>query len=111
MSDRLDRACDLLSTLRERGRALGFDVVRLARAETDAAPRERYRAFIALGRHGTMDWLAREPERREDPRGMWPAARTALVCGTSYAPATDPRPELARRDRGIATTTTCARAG
>ena len=49
---------------------------------------------------GEMGWLARDPEIRADPARLWPAARSALVTGISYAPAADPLPELASRDRG-----------
>ncbi len=58
-----------------------------------------YRAFIAKGRHGTMDWLAREPERRAQPTGMWPEARTAIMLAMNYGPAHDPLAVLAQKDR------------
>ncbi len=86
--------------LRRRAAALGFDVVRLTDARLPGIVGERYREFVAAGRHGTMGWLAREPERRLSPDRMWPAARTAIVCGMNYGPERDPRPELALRDRG-----------
>ncbi|MFO1070404.1 MAG: tRNA epoxyqueuosine(34) reductase QueG [Geminicoccaceae bacterium] len=85
--------------IRARGRALGFDLVRFARATTDPATRARYRRFVALGRHGDMAWLAREPERREDPRGLWPDARTVIVCALNYGPDSDPLASLAQADR------------
>ena len=62
--------------------------------------RAGYRAFLALGRHGKMDWLARDPERREDPRALWPAARTAIIGAMSYAPDADPLATLGQDDRG-----------
>ncbi len=46
-----------------------------------------------------MDWLAREPERRATPQGLWPEARTAIAVAMSYAPAHDPLAVLERRDR------------
>jgi epoxyqueuosine reductase len=57
-----------------------------------------YRDFIARGRHGTMDWLAREPDRRAQPAGMWPEARTAIMLAMNYGPAHDPLAVLARKD-------------
>ena len=48
-----------------------------------------------------MDWLAREPARREPrPTRLWPGARTAIVCGLNYGPSSDPLPELVGGDRG-----------
>jgi epoxyqueuosine reductase len=60
----------------------------------------RYRAALAAGHHGTMDWLARDPDRRASPERLWSEARTAIVCGLDYGPGRDPLPELERRDRG-----------
>jgi epoxyqueuosine reductase len=46
-----------------------------------------------------MDWLAREPERRATPEGLWPDARTAIVVAMNYGPAHDPLAVLDRPDR------------
>ena len=46
-----------------------------------------------------MDWLAREPERRAAPKGLWPEARTAVVVAMNYGPAHDPLAVLDRPDR------------
>ncbi|MCB1994234.1 MAG: DUF1730 domain-containing protein, partial [Geminicoccaceae bacterium] len=46
-----------------------------------------------------MDWLAREPDRRAQPAGMWPEARTAIMLAMNYGPAHDPLAVLARKDR------------
>jgi epoxyqueuosine reductase len=65
-------------------------------------PRDRsdaYRAFVEAGRHGTMDWLAREPDRRAAPSGLWPEARTAVVVGMNYGPSHDPMAILEAPDR------------
>jgi epoxyqueuosine reductase len=65
-------------------------------------PRDRsdaYRAFIEAGRHGTMDWLARGPDRRASPRGLWPEARTAVVVAMNYGPSHDPMAILEAPDR------------
>lgn len=59
-----------------------------------------YRAFVDDGRHGSMDWLARDPERRASPQGLWPEARSVISLAMSYGPDADPRPQLAQRERG-----------
>jgi epoxyqueuosine reductase len=90
---------DLRFELERRAGELGFDELRVAPASLPETTQARYRAFLYQGRHGSMEWLAREPLRRQSPDRLWPQARTAIVCGLSYAPEEDPLPELARRDR------------
>jgi len=95
-----DTRTDLKSALLRRARAEGFDEV--AVTTPDAIPRaaEGLAAFLAAGRHGSMDWLAANAARRGDPRALWPAARSVVVLGLNYAPAQDPLAVLARRGRG-----------
>ncbi len=97
---RLDEPTSKAEAIRARSRMLGLDEVRFARAMLPEAPGGRLREALALGHHGTMDWLAREPERRASPDRLWPAARTAIVCGLNYGPEQDPLPGLERTDRG-----------
>ncbi len=56
---------------------------------------------MALGRHGTMDWMETEAPRRSHPRALWPQARSAVVVGLSYGPAEEPLAALDRRERGV----------
>jgi epoxyqueuosine reductase len=91
---------DLVPALRARAMDLGIDELRVGPARLPEPTQERYRRFLALGRHGTMEWLAGTSERRATPEGLWPAARSAIVCGLSYGPDKDPRPELEQRARG-----------
>jgi epoxyqueuosine reductase len=46
--------------------------------------------FLAQGRHGDMDWLADRPERRGDPRVLWPDVRAVVMLGVNYGPDHDP---------------------
>jgi epoxyqueuosine reductase len=88
------------AAIRQRAADLGIAPLRFAAADLPAEAGARYREAIAEGRHGTMDWLAQQPERRERPKGLWPEARSAIVCGLNYGPGHDPRPELALAERG-----------
>ena len=47
-----------------------------------------------------MGWLAERSEQRSQPRNLWPAARSVICLGVSYAPDSDPLATLARPDRG-----------
>jgi epoxyqueuosine reductase len=47
-----------------------------------------------------MGWLEVRAGQRAEPRTLWPAARSIVVCGLSYAPSDDPLESLTQRDRG-----------
>jgi epoxyqueuosine reductase len=46
-----------------------------------------------------MDWLAKNTERRGDPRVLWPDARSVIMLGLSYGPRDDPLEILRERSR------------
>lgn len=68
--------------LRERLRALGFDVVRFARVEPLFGP--GLRDWLAAGYHGDMGWLERGADKRGDPDLVLPGARTMVMLGVNY---------------------------
>ncbi|MDX2233153.1 MAG: tRNA epoxyqueuosine(34) reductase QueG [Hyphomonadaceae bacterium] len=76
--------------LEARARALGFDAVGVADAGAEWANGAHLEAFLDAGRHGDMHWLATERRRRAHPTHLWPAARSAVMVGVSYAPPFDP---------------------
>jgi epoxyqueuosine reductase len=91
---------DCKRLIRERALAIGFDAVGFSRAELGAEARDRLMAFLVTGQYGDMGWLASRAEARSDPRALWPAARSIIVVGLSYAPDEDPLGVLQRPDRG-----------
>ncbi len=70
--------------------ALGFDAIAVASPALAPQVRQGFTDFLALGFHGDMDWLAARPERRGDPRVLWPDARTIVMLGVNYGPDHDP---------------------
>jgi epoxyqueuosine reductase len=91
----------LRAAVRERARVLGFDAVRIGSADVPVRNQEGYRRFVEAGFAGEMGWLARDPDLRQDPRALWPEARSAIVVGMNYGPASDPLAGLERPATGV----------
>ena len=87
------------SALAAQARALGFDAVGVTGPDTLGDAAKHFHAFLAGGGHGDMDWLAARPERRADPRVLWPDVRSIVMLGVNYGPDDNPLEILARRDR------------
>ena len=81
-------------------RAQGFHDLRFTAPSAIGAAGERLRAYLADGRHGDMDWMERNADRRADPKVLWPDVRSILVLGMSYAPESDPLAVLSEPKRG-----------
>lgn len=85
----------------DRARGEGFSAVRIVALEPDPLQAERLRDFIALGRHGSMAWMAETQARRASPQAMWPDARTAIVLAQTYGQDLDPLERLKDRETGV----------
>ena len=75
--------------IREAARALGFQVVGVTSADPAEEDRARLLEWVAGGAHEGMGYMAERPERRADPREVFPGARSVLCLGMSYAPVED----------------------
>ena len=71
-----------------------------APAALGAEARDRLSAFVAAGQHGDMGWLGDRMLERSQPRALWPAARSVICLGLSYAPAADALANLHRPEIG-----------
>lgn len=81
---------ELKAALTREARALGFDCIGVTAPGTIARAGRYFLEFIASGGHGDMDWLAAQPERRVDPRGLWQDVRSVIMLGVNYGPDSDP---------------------
>jgi epoxyqueuosine reductase len=72
---------------------LGFDLVAFAPADPMEAEGALYAEWLARGYHGSMDYLARNLEKRIDVRGILPSARSVIVVARNYYTPHD-RPDL-----------------
>src|ERR1700733_13361715 len=91
---------ELKENLASEARALGFDCMGITDPDAIAEAGRYFREFIEAGAHGDMDWLAARPERRSDPRVLWPGVRSVIMLGVNYGPDENPLAILAQRSRG-----------
>lgn len=90
---------ELKTALAREARALGFDCIGVTAPGTIENAGKYFLEFIASGGHGDMDWLAAQPERRVDPRGLWSDVRSVIMLGVNYGPDQDPLAILDQRTR------------
>src|SRR3954452_3083378 len=90
----------LKEALAREARALGFDCIGVTDPGAIGDAARHFRAFIESGGHGEMDWLAAQPERRANPRVLWPEVRSVIMLGVNYGPDQDPLQILQQRSRG-----------
>jgi epoxyqueuosine reductase len=62
---------------------LGFAECRVARC-TAPPHADEFRAWLAGERHGEMEWLRRNADRRTDPQQVLPGARSVVVLAMNY---------------------------
>ncbi|HEV7637065.1 MAG TPA: tRNA epoxyqueuosine(34) reductase QueG, partial [Bradyrhizobium sp.] len=74
---------ELKQKLAHEARALGFDCIGVTDPDAIAMAGHYFREFLETGAHGDMDWLAARPERRTDPRGLWPGVRSVIMLGVN----------------------------
>ena len=90
----------LKDALAHEARLLGFDCIGVTDPASVAEASRYFQAFLDSGAHGDMDWLAARPERRMDPRVLWPSVRSVIMLGVNYGPEQDPLDILQQRTRG-----------
>ena len=91
---------ELKAALAHEASALGFDSIGVTDPEAIAQAGKYFREFLEVGAHGDMDWLAASPERRTDPRVLWPGVRSVIMLGVNYGPDENPLQILEKRTRG-----------
>jgi epoxyqueuosine reductase len=90
----------LKAALASEARALGFDCVGVTAPDAIADAAKHFHEFLDAGAHGEMDWLAAHPERRANPRVLWPGVRSVIMLGVNYGPDENPLAVLEQRTRG-----------
>jgi len=77
----MDNAAD---RIRERAAAIGLDRVGIVAATPLTGEKHHLGQWLRLGYNAEMAWIAREPEKRTDPRLIFPAARSVVVVLQNY---------------------------
>ena len=75
----------LKEKIRAAGLDLGFAAIGVARAEPGAAA-QHLRDWLAAGRHGDMDYMARHAELRAEPAQLHPGTLTVVSAVVDYLP-------------------------
>ncbi|WP_186418260.1 tRNA epoxyqueuosine(34) reductase QueG [Bosea sp. CS1GBMeth4] len=90
----------LKAAIAARAQAEGFSAMRVAPVDAIPEAPARLAGWLDAGHHGDMTWLTQRTAERADPAALWPAARSVVMLGMSYAGEGDPLAVLAQRDRG-----------
>ncbi|RYG97938.1 MAG: DUF1730 domain-containing protein, partial [Alphaproteobacteria bacterium] len=64
----------------------GFDVCRIAGAETEERLSRDLGGYVAAGHHGTMAWMEETAERRAAPTTLWAETKSVIMLGMNYGP-------------------------
>lgn len=70
--------------VRQKARELGFDGCGFSRAQKLDKEARRLEQWLAEGRHGTMDWMERNFEKRIDPTRLVPGSKSVVSVIASY---------------------------
>lgn len=70
--------------LKEKATEIGIHKIGIVRANILLEERDRLKEWLASGYHGEMAWMAREPEKRADPRLLFPTAKSVIVVAVNY---------------------------
>ncbi|CAA9408102.1 MAG: Epoxyqueuosine reductase [uncultured Pyrinomonadaceae bacterium] len=74
----------LTEQIKQKALEIGFHKVGIVRAEPLCEEGERLKEWLANDYHGEMRWMEREPEKRYDPRLIFPEARSMVVVALNY---------------------------
>jgi epoxyqueuosine reductase len=74
----------LANKIKERALFEGFNKIGIVGATSLEDEGRRLREWLARGYHGEMSWMARDVEKRIDPRDIFPQARSVVVVALNY---------------------------
>lgn len=84
-SNRMNERMSFSEEIKQQALALGFDACGICRAD-DSGEEARYLAWIGENCHGGMDYLARNIDKRIDPRLLVDGAQSIISVALNYYP-------------------------
>ena len=94
------RVAITVDTIKHQAQLLGFADCRIVRPDAIPDAPRQLSEWLTAGHHGSMDWMVSRSDQRADPHTLWPAVRSIIMLGMSYAPHTDPMALASQSDRG-----------
>ncbi|MEI6655499.1 MAG: tRNA epoxyqueuosine(34) reductase QueG [Verrucomicrobiota bacterium] len=82
------------NTVKSLAAEFGFDACRIARAH-EASHAAIFRQWLDDGCHGDMAWMARDPQRRCDPREVLTGCQSVICLAMNYYNGSHPFPQPA----------------
>lgn len=74
----------LSKKIREKAAEIGIDKIGIVPATLLVDESKGLTDWLARGFHGNMTWMEREPEKRADPRVLFPGAKSVVVVAVNY---------------------------
>ncbi len=74
----------LTEKIKQKAFEIGFHKIGLGRADSLTPEREQLEEWLTKDFHGEMKWMKREPEKRTDPRLIFPAAKSVIAVALNY---------------------------
>lgn len=74
----------LTQQIKQKAHDIGFHKIGVARAESLEREGEHLKSWLAKNYNGAMGWMEREPEKRSDPRMIFPEAKSVVVVALNY---------------------------
>jgi epoxyqueuosine reductase QueG len=72
------------SQVKELALQVGFDLCGICAPDPIPEAQSRYIRWLEHGYHAEMAYLARDPQRRTDPREVMPSVRSIIMLGLNY---------------------------
>lgn len=74
----------LTHAIKNKATELGIDKIGIVPANSLDREKSNLLEWLDRGFHGEMAWMEREPEKRSDPRRLFPGARSVIVAAFNY---------------------------
>lgn len=74
----------LTEQIKRKALEIGFHKIGIVRAEALIDEGKHLKEWLAENYHGEMRWIEREPEKRSDPRLIFPQAKSIVVVALNY---------------------------